>query len=87
MQYEWDAAKAESNLKKHGVSFDEAVVAAEDPLAMHYADLEHGEVRLTVIGMASRLLFVVVVEIDNDVMRIVSARNANAFERRQYEEG
>jgi uncharacterized DUF497 family protein len=87
VQYEWDVTKAASNLKKHGVTFEEAAVAAEDPFALVIADVAHGEVRLNVICRSTRVLFLVVVEIDNDVARIVSARKATPAERRQYEDG
>jgi len=52
------------------------------------ADIEHGEPRIVAIGASNRerVLFVVTVEIDEDVMRIISARKATRSERRSYEE-
>jgi Ribonuclease toxin, BrnT, of type II toxin-antitoxin system len=56
--------------------------------ALLLADLEHGEPRIVAIGTSNRqrVLFVVSVEIDEDLMRIVSARKATASERKSYEE-
>lgn len=61
----------------------------DDPAALLLADLEHGEPRIVAIGSSSRqqVLFVVSVEIDEDFMRIVSARRVTASERKSYEEG
>ncbi len=85
----WDPIKAASNYRKHGVSFEEAATVLDDPLARFGADWEHGERRQVAIGMSSRrrLLFVVCVEFDGELFRIVSARRATAHERRRYEEG
>ena len=60
----------------------------DDPAGLLLADLEHGEPRIVAIGTSSRqrVLFVVSVEIDEDLMRIVSARKATASERKSYEE-
>jgi uncharacterized protein len=89
VQYEWDPAKAASNEKKHGVTFEEAVEALEDPLARHEVDDYRSEARLNVIGLSrsQRLLFVVsVARRAERVTRIISARRADRHERRLYEE-
>ena len=88
MRFVWDPAKAESNERKHGVSFVEAATAFSDPYAIYESDRRHTE-RGVLIGtsMAQRLLFVVHVEIlDEDTMRIVSARKVDRKERQRYEE-
>ena len=84
----WDPSKAASNRRKHGVSFEEAVEVFDDPVALLFADLEHGEPRIVAIGVSSRgrTLFVVSVDVEDDVMRIISARRASRSERRSYEE-
>ena len=89
LAFEWDPRKAAANRRKHGVSFEEATTVFDDPAALLLADLEHGEPRIVAIGNSGRqrVLFVVSVEIDEDAMRIVSARRASASERRSYEEG
>lgn len=89
LSFEWDPRKAAANRRKHGVSFEEAATVFDDPAALLLADLEHGEPRIVAIGSSSRqqVLFVVSVEIDEDFMRIVSARRVTASERKSYEEG
>ena len=88
MEFEWDRAKAEQNLKKHGVAFDEGVTVFYDPLAATFDDPDHssGERRLITIGYSSqgRLLVVVHTEQGQNI-RIISARPATAHERRNHE--
>ncbi|HLX10265.1 MAG TPA: BrnT family toxin [Thermoanaerobaculia bacterium] len=83
--FEWDSAKAEANLAKHGVSFPEAATVFADPFAV-YIENESSEDRMVVIGtsLRERVLFVVHVERD-ERDRIVSARRATAGEREVYE--
>ena len=89
-QFEWNADKAVANLRKHGVSFDEAVTAFGDPLSVLLPDPEHsaGENRYLVLGLSSigRLLVVSFVE-RSPQTRIISARLATRRERQNYEEG
>ena len=89
-QFEWDADKAAANLRKHGVSFDEAVTAFGDPLSVLLSDPDHsvGEERFLVLGMsnAGRLLVVAFVERPPRT-RIISARLATTRERHDHEEG
>jgi uncharacterized DUF497 family protein len=87
--FEWDAEKAESNLKKHGVSFPEAVTAFGDPLSMNMPDPDHseGEHRFIVMGMSNRHRLLVVSYTNRPRRtRIISARLATRYERKQYEE-
>lgn len=89
VQYTWDRTKAASNLKKHGVSFEEAVTAVEHPDARAVPDLSNAdEQRLNVTGWSerARLLFVVCIEIVEDHVRIISARPATRAESRAYDE-
>jgi uncharacterized DUF497 family protein len=90
MHIEWDPTKAEKNLRKHRVSFEEAATVFYDPLAATGADPDHseGEERSITFGMSSsgRLLVVSHAERD-DAIRIISARIATRPERRIYEEG
>ena len=89
-QFEWDAEKAAANLRKHGVSFDEAVTAFADPLSVLLPDPDHsiGEERYLVLGVSTkgRLLVVAFVERPPRT-RIISARLATKRERQDYEEG
>lgn len=85
--FEWDSAKAATNLKKHGVSFFEAATVFADPLAVYLDD--GGDVgRMVVIGMSlrERVLYVVHVE-RGERERIISARRAMSPERDVYETG
>ena len=90
MDYEWDHEKAESNLEKHGVSFEEAATVFGDPLYVDFYDPDHSvdEHRYLIMGQstAGRLLIVSYSERD-DVVRLISAREVTSSERRAYEEG
>lgn len=89
MEFEWDEAKAASNLKKHGVTFEEAVTVFDDFGAVTFDDPEHSgiEQREKMIGhsIVKRLIVVSFTE-RSDVVRIISARLADRRERREYEE-
>lgn len=88
MEFEWDRAKAEINLEKHKISFDEAVTVFYDPLAATFDDPDHsvGERRLVTIGYSSQEKLLVVVHTEHDDMiRIISARPATASERKNHE--
>ena len=89
MIYEWDENKAEANLSKHGVSFDEAKTVFDDPLYVEFYDPDHSfvEHRFILLGksMQGRVLFVSYVE-RNENIRVISAREATPSERRAYEQ-
>lgn len=87
VQYTWDRTKAASNLKKHGVSFEEAVSVLENPTTSYDVDNAKGEQRLLATGWSARarVLFVVCVERDENTLRIISARRANRAEVEAYE--
>lgn len=90
MKFEWDEAKRESNLKKHGVDFADAVGVFYDDWAMTRHDPDHhNEQRLLTLGTGfnDRVLLVVNVRRDEDVVRIVSARKATKKEKKYYEAG
>jgi len=85
---EWDAAKADRNARKHGVRFEEAATVFSDPLALIIEDESHPEnARIIGESLAARILLVVFIERDRDVVRLISARRATRHERRRYEEG
>jgi uncharacterized DUF497 family protein len=89
LQIVWDRAKAKSNLRKHGVSFEEAQTVFYDRLSSTLPDDLHSEEeeRFLTVGMSfnRRTLFVVYTE-DTSGIRIIGARLATATEREQYEE-
>ncbi len=88
-RFEWDAGKAASNRRKHGVSFEEASTVLDDPHVLFVADWDHGEPRVNLIGVSAdeRVLFVVSVEMDGNCVRLISARKCTRRERWLYEEG
>jgi len=90
LKFEWDANKAVTNVRKHGVSFDEAVSVFADALALTFTDTDHceSEDRSRTYGISNkkRLLVVVHTERRNHV-RIISARKATRYEKGIYENG
>ena len=89
LEFEWDSAKADTNLKEHGVSFDEATTVFRDALSITISDPDHSgsEVRFIDIGMSHRMQLLVVSYTERqDRIRIISARRATRTERKSYEE-
>jgi uncharacterized DUF497 family protein len=87
--FEWDGRKAVANLKKHGVSFEDAASVFLDPLAFTFPDPDHSyeERREITIGHTIRQQLVFVAHSEREArIRIISARLATRTERRQYEE-
>jgi uncharacterized DUF497 family protein len=88
--FEWDPRKARFNLRKHGVSFTEAISVFGNSLARVFRDEEHSveEPREIVIGHSSakRILLVCFTESKSGRIRIISARPATREERHDYEE-
>jgi uncharacterized DUF497 family protein len=90
VNYEWDARKAKTNLRKHGVSFEEASRVFLDPLAITFADPDHSDEddREITIGLITKNRVVFVSHCPRgDRTRIIGARRATRKERKQYEEG
>jgi uncharacterized DUF497 family protein len=87
VRFTWDARKATANLRKHGVSFEEAETAFGDKLGAYYPDALH-ESRFILLGYSRRhrLLYVVHAEVAADSIRIISARKATKDEKRHYED-
>lgn len=84
----YDANKAQSNLIKHGVNFEDAKQALFDPHALVSEDNDHDEARFVLVGMAHKLLVVVYCYLDDDnIIRLISARTATKTERKAYESG
>jgi uncharacterized protein len=87
MDVEWDPAKAASNLKKHGVSFEEAATALLDPNALSQEDrTSRSEGRWILIGMSSkpRLITLIYALRLADRIRLISARKATRKESKYY---
>lgn len=88
MEFEWDPRKAAANLQKHGVDFADAVGVFFDDFALTLEDEGSAEERYVTVGMdvLGRIL-VVAYTWRSKTIRLISARKAEASERRQYEEG
>ena len=88
MEFIWDNKKAKSNVTKHGVSFEDAKSVFLDDYARLKHDPDHSidEDRYLLLGMSSLLKVLVVVhtEIENDIIRLISARKATRRETKQY---
>jgi uncharacterized DUF497 family protein len=90
MEFTWDPDKAESNVRRHGVSFHEASTVFGDPLSTTVPDPDHSteEERYIIVGTSHRGRLVMVAHTEQgDRIRIISARELTRRERRQYEEG
>jgi uncharacterized protein len=90
LAFEWDTNKANGNLAKHGVSFEESSTVFGDPRSLTIPDPVHSqtEERFVTIGSSHRGKLLVVVHTERgDNIRIISARPASRRERRNYEEG
>lgn len=90
MDFEWDQNKAAGNLRKHGVSFEEARTAFDDydALLIHDPDCLRGEDRFLLLGLSAAIKLVVVCHCyrENDErIRIISARKATKRETQTYE--
>ena len=83
----WDSNKAATNLRQHGIPFEQAAEAFFDPFLKLVDASRHGEARDAILGMDTRwnLLFVVHIELEDDAIRIISARKATRRERGYYE--
>lgn len=92
---EWDEAKALKNIRKHGITFQEAATVFDDPLHSTWFDrIENGEQRWKTVGISAKrntlIIAHTVIEEDddgNEVIRIVNARHADRAERKRYEHG
>ncbi len=93
LRFEWDQAKAEGNRCKHQISFELATRVFLDPYALTVQDrIEHGEYRWQTLGCIEGLLILLVAHTvhedrhGNEIIRIISARRADARERSRYEQ-
>jgi len=90
LRFSWDTRKAAANVRKHGVSFDEASTAFADPLSITVPDPDHSddETRFLLVGQSlrHRILVVIHAERSESDIRLISARPASRRERRIYEE-
>ena len=90
MFIEWDDQKAAANLRKHGVTFEEAATVLEHSLSLTFADPDHSldELRFLTIGVSKTGRILMVAHADRaEAVRLISARRATRSERLFYEEG
>jgi len=89
MKFEWNDEKAEINLAKHEVSFEEAITIFDDALFLIFADIDHSfeEKRFIIMGEwdKGRLLVVAFTERET-ATRLITARKATPSERKFYEQ-
>ncbi len=92
MRLEWDEAKNCQNLAKHGIDFETAALVFEDPHALSFQDrIIEGEERWQTFGVINGLMLIVMVahtwweEQGEDIIRLISARSATAYEKEIYE--
>lgn len=88
MDFEWDPAKASSNIDKHGVTFEEAVSVFGDVFASTINNVLNSatEERFITLGLSHRRRLIVIVHTDRgESVRLISARLASPTERRQYD--
>jgi uncharacterized DUF497 family protein len=87
IEFQWDDAKAASNLDKHGVRFGDATYVFDDPTRLEDPDdLARGEYRSVCIGKVDGVILTVVFSEPNEgSIRIISARRATAAERKRYD--
>jgi hypothetical protein len=85
-EFEWNAAKAESNLLKHGVSFEAARRVFDDAFAFERCDFDsaEGEIRYVITGMVNDVILTVVYTERGERTRIISARRATKYEQDEY---
>ena len=88
LEFEWDQAKARTNLAKHGVSFESATSVFRDAFALAVVDdrEDYGEERILIIGMVDGQLLSVIYTERSENIRIISARRASPYEQQIYNE-
>jgi uncharacterized DUF497 family protein len=89
LKFEWDPEKAKKNLKKHGVSFEEASTIFDDPQFISFLDEEHStdEERIITIGMSDKIRILMAAHTERrNLIRIISARKATKNEEKFYNE-
>ena len=88
LTFEWDEEKANSNLKKHKISFEEGKTIFDDPFLLTFPDLEHSEIEERYINIGTsakgRILILIHTERGENI-RIINCRKATSTERKAYE--
>ena len=92
IKFEWNPAKAATNIKKHGISFDEAKSVFFDEFAVQFFDQENSETedRFLMLGMSSETNLLLICHCERDdgnTIRVISARKATKNESKSYQRG
>ena len=92
INFEWDSTKAEINIKKHGISFEEAATVFYDEYAIQFFDEKHADIeeRFLMLGMSNHLNVLIVCHCERDdgnTIRIISSRKATKNEAKHYNRG
>jgi uncharacterized protein len=89
VRFRWNEAKAKLNAEKHGVSFEQAAQIFFDPFLRYFDASRDGEQRDGAVGsdFNFRILFVAHLVVEDEYIRIISARKADPNERKRYEDG
>ena len=87
--FEWNEAKSKANIRKHGISFEEAKSVFFDEYALLIADPDHSETedRFVLLGLSAKLRLLLVChcfEVDDNLIRVISCRKANRKEMSLY---
>lgn len=87
MKFEWDEFKNKINIKKHRIDFQDVIKVFDGPMIVNIDDrYDYQETRLIGFGWMRQIAVLIVhVEIDDDTIRILSARKANRYERKKFE--
>ena len=89
IRFRWDQDKATRNIAKHGISLEQAAQIFFDPFVRYWDAADKGETRDAALGadFEYRVLFVAHIMVEEDRIRIISARKAETPERLRYEDG
>ena len=85
MEFEWDNAKADANLKKHGIDFVVGAEVFSAPVVLTIVDTRFAEARFRTIGMVNGIALCVASTMRGGICRIISVRRASRAERRFYD--
>ncbi|MGA1199283.1 MAG: BrnT family toxin [Candidatus Latescibacterota bacterium] len=86
MLFEWDEAKNQSNIDKHGIHFSDAKEIFKLPVCQFVNDQAYGETRILAIGLLDHIEITVIYTIRDEKIRLISARRASQNERRKYQD-
>jgi uncharacterized DUF497 family protein len=86
LSFEWDDAKAKSNIARHGISFVDASAVFNDPFALDIEErsMEYGEIRRRIFGLDNGRVLTVIYTERGESISIISARKATRWESREY---